>query len=282
MAWAVLFVALFAATAPVIAATTRMLIFQDITQHAASALPSWFADFAAYHLLGMRDANGDGGIGAAELVIARDGIMIALPMAAKLPFIFTVLIATAGLGAAIAAAASHLFTLAGSLAEDVVGVIDPRHAALPRLMVAWVAIAATAISAAVFLAIADLDVLQTATTALAFSAATFFPVLVLSIWWKRCTWLGASLALGLGFATMCADLLLGGTIGNNSHLTTIIAALFGATLGIAGGIAGSLFGPQPSPQEQTYFEELREPGGEALYERAQRRIAAATDQTSPA
>ena len=43
-----------------------------------------------------------------------------------------------------------------------------------------------------------------------------------------------------------------------------------------------MFGPQPSPQEQAYFDELREPGGEALYERAQRRVVAAKDQTSPA
>ena len=51
VAWAVLFVALFAATAPALAAFARLLIFQDITQHPASALPSWLNDLSAYHLL---------------------------------------------------------------------------------------------------------------------------------------------------------------------------------------------------------------------------------------
>ncbi len=191
--------------------------------------------------------------------------------------------ATAGLAVALAASASHLFTLAGSLAEDVVGSIDPQHAALPRLMVVWVAIAAVAISAAIFLAFADLDVMQAAVTALALSAATFFPVLVLAIWWRRCTRLGGALALGLGFGTMSLDFAFGGAFGaGNTHLTTAIAALIGATLGLAGGLIGSQFGARPSAQEDAYFEELREPGGEALYERAQRRAVAAKEQPSPA
>ena len=48
------------------------------------------------------------------------------------------------------------------------------------------------------------------------------------------------------------------------------------------GLIGSRFGPQASAQELAYFEELREPGGEALYERAQRRLVAAKDQAQPA
>ena len=283
VAWAVLFVAIFAATAPALAAFARLLIFQDMNQAPASALPAWLNDLSNYQLLIARDANGDGAIGAGELLIARDGIVIALPMAAKLPFVLTVLMATAGLGLAIAAAASHLFTLAGSLAEDVVGVIDPQRVALPRLLAAWVAIAATALSAAVFLAFANLDILSAVVTALAFSAATFFPVLALAIWWKRASWLGAALALGLGFGTMGIELVFGGTFGSSDvHVTTVIAALVGATLGLIGGLIGSQFGPQASAQERAYFEELREPGGEALYERAQRRMVAAKDQASPA
>ena len=81
----------------------------------------------------------------------------------------------------------------GACAEDVAGVIDPQRVALPRLVAVWVAIAATALSAAVFLAFADFDVLQAVVTAFAFSAATFFPALLLAIWWRRCTlaWRGA-------------------------------------------------------------------------------------------
>jgi len=279
VAWGVFFVALFAISAPALAGFVRMLMFQDIAQSPAGALPAWLNDLNAYRLIFTQDANADGAIEASELFVARDGIALALPMAARLPFVCTVLMAAAGMAIALAAAASHLFTLAGSLADDVIRLIDPRNEVLPRLMVAWVAIAATALSAGVFLALADIDVMQTGIAAFALAAATFFPVLLLAIWWRRCTRLGAMLALGLGFATMAAEMAFGGAlIAGQFRLTTVIAALIGATLGLIGGLIGSLLGPKPSPAEQALFEELRDPAGETLYERAQRRAAAAASQ----
>jgi cation/acetate symporter len=146
-------------------------------------------------------------------------------------------------------------------------------------VVAWVAIAATALSAGVFLALADIDVLQAGVTAFAFAAATFFPALLLAIWWKRCTWIGAMLALGVGFAAMGAALASGGTlVAGQYRLTAVIAALLGATLGLIAGLIGSLLGPKPSPAQLAYFEELGDPGGDALYDRALRRAAAAAGQ----
>ena len=159
--------ALFAISAPALAAFVRLLMFQDIAQAPANALPSWLNDLSAYRLLFTKDANSDGAIEASELFVARDGIVLALPMAAKLPFVCTVLTAAAGLAIALAAAASHLFTLAGSLADDVIRLVDPRSEVLPRLMVAWVAIAATALAAGVFLAFAEIDVMQVAIMAFA-------------------------------------------------------------------------------------------------------------------
>jgi cation/acetate symporter len=279
VAWGVFFVALFAISAPALAAFVRLLMFQDIAQAPANALPSWLNDLNAYRLLVTRDANTDGAIEASELLIARDGIVLALPMAARLPFVCTVLMAAAGLAIALAAAASHLFTLAGSLADDVIRLIDPRGEVLPRLMVAWVAIAATALAAGVFLGLAEIDVMQVSIMAFASAAAIFFPVLLLAIWWRRCNWLGAMLALGLGFATMAAAMAFGDApIAGQFRLTTVPAALIGATLGLIGGVIGSLLGPKPTPAEQAYFEELRDPSGDALYDRARRRAAAAASQ----
>ena len=277
VAWGVLFVALFAISAPALAAYVRLLMFQDIAQASATSLPAWLNDLSAYRLLFAQDANTDGAIEASELFVARDGVALALPMAARLPFVCTALMAAAGLAIALAAAASHLFTLAGSLADDVIRLFDPRSEVLPRLMVAWVAIAATALSAGVFLAFADIDVMHVAIMAFASAAAIFFPVLLLGIWWRRCTKVGAMLALGLGFATMAAEMAFGGApIAGQFSLTTVSAALIGAILGLIGGLIGSLLGPKPSPAAQAYFEELRDPSGDALYDRAQRRAAAAS------
>jgi cation/acetate symporter len=273
-AWAVLFVALFAASAPALAAFVKLLMFADIAQTPAAVPPDWLSTLSAYQLLQANDANGDGVIEASELLIARDGVALALPAAAGLPFICTVLTAAAGMAIALAAAASHLFTLAGSVAEDLIRVLARQMTDLPRIMVAWVTIAATVLGTAVFLAIADIDLLQAAVTAFAFAAATFFPVLLLAIWWRRCTRIGAMLALGTGFTTMAVEVAFGGAFGSGqAGLTTVIAALIGALLAIVAGVVASLLTEAPSPAEEDYFEELRDPAGEALYDRAQRRPA---------
>ena len=276
VAWGALFVALFAASAPALAAFVKLLMFQDIAQTPAGALPAWLNELSAYRLILAQDANGDGAIEASELFIARDGIALALPIAARLPFVCTMLMAAAGMAVALAAAASHLFTLAGSIADDVIRVIDPRNNVLPRVMVVWVAIAATALSAAVFLAFAGIELMQAAVTAFAFAAATFFPVLLLAIWWRRCTVWGALAAMVFGFGAISLDIAFGGSFASGyAHLTMIAAALMGAALGLVGGLAGSLIGPRPSAAADNYFEELRDPYGEALYDRALRRAASA-------
>jgi cation/acetate symporter len=263
------------------AAFAKLLIFQGITLSPASALPAWLTELSGRQLLEAGDANGDGAIGASELLIARDGISLALPMLAKLPYVCSVLLATSGLAVALAAAGSHLFTLGSSLAEDLYSALDRRPTALPRLVAAWAAIAATALAAAVFLVIADVDPLQAALTAFAFAAATFFPVLVLAVWWRGSTAWGALAAMGTGFSVMLLKVTLGGMFGTGqAGAGTAMASLIGAVLGLGAGVAASLYGPRASEAATTYCAELRDPGGEAIYDRVQQRAAAAASASA--
>jgi cation/acetate symporter len=279
-AWGLLFVALFVMTAPAMAAFGKLIIFRDIDLAPASALPSWLTELTGRHLIQTGDANGDGAIGAGELLIARDGIALALPAAAELPYVLTALMAAAGMAIALAAAGSHLFTLGASLAEDLYRMLDRRQT-LPRLVAAWGAIAATALAAGVFLLIADLDPLRAALTALAFAASTYFPVLLLAIWWPRCTLAGALAAMGTGFTVMVLEVATGGGFATgHATLTTPVASLIGMVLGLVAGVAASLYWRTSSKAEETYREEMRDPGGEAIYDRAQQRAAAAAAATA--
>jgi hypothetical protein len=54
-----------------------------------------------------------------------------------------------------------------------------------------------------------------------------------------------------------------------------MASLIGSGLGLAAGIAASLFDSRPSEAETIYCETMRDPAGEAIYDRAQQRAAAA-------
>jgi cation/acetate symporter len=187
--------------------------------------------------------------------------------------VLSVLMATAAMAIALAAAGAHLFTLAASLAEDLYRVLDRRQA-LPRLVAAWAAIAATSLAAAVFLLIAELDPLKAALTAFAFAAATFFPALLLAIWWRRSTKWGVMTAMATGFAVMLAETVLGGAFGlGTAGFSTSLASLIGAAIALVAGIGVSLYLRKPSKGEETYREEMRDPDGETIYDRAQVRAA---------
>jgi cation/acetate symporter len=188
--------------------------------------------------------------------------------------VLCVLMATAALAIALAAAAAHLFALAASLAEDLYRVLD-RGQALPRVIAAWAAIAACSLAAAMFLMIAEVDPLKTALTAFAFAGASLFPALLLAIWWRRCTKWGAFAAMTVGFLVMLAELVLGGILGfSNAGFTTSLASLIGALLALVAGVGVSLYLHKPSQGEDNYYEEMRDPEGEAIYDRAQARAAA--------
>jgi cation/acetate symporter len=122
-----------------------------------------------------------------------------------------------------------------------------------------------------FLAIADVDLLQAALTAFAFAAATFFPVLLLAIWWRGCTLPGAIAAMGTGFAVMGLEVFFDGTFGaGHAAFTTAIAALIGAGLALVTGVATSLLFPKSKAVTGAYFEDLRDPAGEAISDRRPR------------
>ncbi|MEX1060244.1 MAG: hypothetical protein WED13_04420, partial [Methyloceanibacter sp.] len=145
------------------------------------------------------------------------------------------------------------------------------------------AIAASALAAAVFLLIADLDPLKTALLAFAFAASTFFPALLLAIWWRRCTKWGVMAAMTTGFAVMLAEAVLGGAFGiGPAGFTTSLTSLIGIVLALVAGVAVSLYSRQPSKAEDTYREEMRDPGGETIYDRAQMRAAAAAAASAAA
>lgn len=271
-AWAMLLVAVFALTAPALAVFTKFLVFQDIGLAPGGALPDWLTELSGRQLLKAGGAHGAGGMGAAEIQFTREGIALMLPTLAELPFVMTALMAAAGMAIALAAAGSHLFTLAGSIAEDVYRVLDSRAAELPRLAAAWGATAATALGAALFLVIADIDPLRAAIVGLTFAAATFFPALLLTVWWRRCTEAGALAAMGAGFAVVFLGCGLFGADGAGIYPAYV--GIIGAVLASIAGIAASLYGMKPPAAASAYWEEMRDPEGEAIYDRAKARSAA--------
>src|SRR5665811_1978559 len=102
--------------------------------------------------------------------------------------------------------------------------------------------------------IAEVDALRTAITAFAFAAATFSPVLLLAIWWPRCTAWGALASLGTGFGVLFLAVTVGGLFGVAETVAgTAIVSLIAVALALGAGVGASLYGPAPTAFETSYY-----------------------------
>lgn len=271
-AWAVLFVAVFAMTVPAAAIFARILMLDSLAHTASGSLPHWMNALAAHHLL-VLPTGGGSTLQASQLQLSRNAILLGLPMAAGLPIIGTLLLAAGGIAIALAAAGTHLFTLGTGLAEDLFRPITG-GLQLPRQMAVWAAIGLVAFGAAIFLAMTNIPLLRAVVAALALIGATFFPVLLLAVWWDRFTSLGAIAAMATGFGVMVIGFALQGTLEtNNATGLTTLAGVVGALLSTAAGVGLSLWDRPPSVGDQRYFDALHDPEGEAIYDEARRQLA---------
>jgi hypothetical protein len=88
--------------------------------------------------------------------------------------------------------------------------------------------------------------------------------------------------MGMGFAVMVLEVAMGGSFATGqTMLSTPVASLIGVGLGLIAGVAASLYWRTSSKAEETYHEEMRNPDGEAIYDRAQQRATAAAAATPP-
>jgi cation/acetate symporter len=100
---------------------------------------------------------------------------------------------------------------------------------------------------------------------LCYSAATVFPVLLLSIWWKHCTAWGAVAGLLAGLVVTTAAILLGEA--QVWALPSVLAGALGLPVGAAVTVGASMVTPKPSRHIMDILQEIRVPGGETLYDR---------------
>ncbi|MFM9939198.1 MAG: sodium:solute symporter, partial [Hyphomicrobiaceae bacterium] len=139
---------------------------------------------------------------------------------------------------------------------------------LPRVMVARVTTAAAAIFGT-FLALSlPADPLQLTIWALGLSGATAFPVVVLSIWWKRLTLLGAISAIATGFGIAALGIVAGEA--NWFGVPSEVVSVFAVPFGFIAAFVGTRFGAAPGRNVLEMVRDMRVPGGETVHDREQR------------
>ena len=103
---------------------------------------------------------------------------------------------------------------------------------------------------------------------LALTASTAFPIVILSIWWKRLNAFGAIAGLATGFAVTVLAIVAGESdwIGLEGPL----AAALGMPAAAATAIFVTFMTPAPSRHALELVRDIRVPGGEILYDREMR------------
>ena len=206
---ALLFIAILYTTAPAIAVFARTNLIETVSNEEYSSMPEWFSKWEETGLLQFNDKNADGKIqyvadkATNELTIDNDIMVLANPEIADLPNWVIALLAAGGLAAALSTAAGLLLVISSSVSHDLIKkMIKPDISEKGEL---W----AARISATVAVVIAGYFGINppgfvAAVVALAFglAAASFFPAIILGIFYKKMNKEGAISGMIVGLLFM--------------------------------------------------------------------------------
>jgi cation/acetate symporter len=217
----------------------------------------------------VRIATGAERLTFTSFEFARDTVLFSLPVAAELPGVFVYFTAAGVVAAALVAASAATVTLANILAEDVINGLSweplPSDA---RLWLGRVAIGGVALFGGAITLMAPTDPLRLLLWCLALTGSTLFPVLVLSIWWKRINAFGAMAGLVCGFSVAVLTILAGEA--SILGLDGALSGILGLPAGALAAVLASLATPGPNRSMLELVLEIRVPGGEVVYDREMR------------
>ena len=207
--WALLFIAILYTTAPAIAVFARTNLIETVSEKDYSTMPYWFKKWEDTGLLKYDDKNDDniiqylGDEQLNELTIDKDIMVLANPEIAQLPNWVIALLAAGAIAAALSTAAGLLLVISSSISHDLIKrIINPEISDKGELIAARVS-AFFAVLLAGYFGINPPDFVA-ATVALAFglAAASFFPAIVLGIFYKKMNKEGAISGMLIGILSM--------------------------------------------------------------------------------
>ena len=207
--WALLFIAILYTTAPAIAVFSRTNLIEVVSNKPYTEMPQWFNKWENTGLLEFKDKNQDGLIQYLnnpklnELNVDADIMVLANPEIAGLPNWVIALLAAGALAAALSTAAGLLLVISSAVSHDLLKkMIKPNISEKGELISARIS-AVLAVCLAGYFGINPPGFVA-ATVALAFglAAASFFPAILLGIFYKRMNKEGAVFGMIVGIALM--------------------------------------------------------------------------------
>jgi cation/acetate symporter len=207
--YALVFIAILYTTAPAISAFARTNMINSVSNVAIDQLPTWVSNWQKTGLITIEDKNNDGQVQYTanpetnEFVPDRDIMVLANPEIAQLPSWVIALVAAGGLAAALSTAAGLLLVISTSIAHDLIKKqINPDISEKGELVAARLAAAVAVIIAGYFGINPPGYVAAVVALAFGLAAASFFPAIIMGIFYKRMNKEGAIAGMVTGLTIM--------------------------------------------------------------------------------
>ena len=206
---ALLLIVILYTTAPAVSVFARTNMIETVSNKPYAHVPEWFKKWETTGLITYTDKNNDGLIQYVadkdknELVVDNDIMVLANPEIAQLPDWVIALVAAGALAAALSTAAGLLLVISASVSHDLIKkMVNPNISEKSELIAARLS-AVVAVCVAGYFGINPPGFVA-ATVALAFglAAASFFPAIILGIFYKRMNKEGAIAGMVVGILTM--------------------------------------------------------------------------------
>lgn len=274
--WALLFIAVLYTTAPAIAVFARINMIETVSNKKYDEVPEWFSNWETTGLIEFIDKNNDGKIqyvadaSKNELTVDKDIMVLANPEIANLPNWVIALVAAGALAAALSTAAGLLLVISSSIAHDLIKkIINPKISDKGELVAARLSAVVAVVIAGYFGINPPGFVAATVALAFGLAAASFFPAIILGIFYKRMNKEGAIAGMLVGILLMLFYMLKfkfdwfgGGT--KEDWWLGISPEGFGTVAMIVNFVVSliiSSFTPNPPEDVQQIVENIRIPSG---------------------
>lgn len=238
--FALLFIAILYLTAPAVSVFSKVNLMETVSQKEHEEMPEWFLNWEDLGLIGWHDKDGDGkidfyGDGNAmggdriqplfdgekrgshderivtnpafetknELYVDNDIMVMANPEIANLPNWVIALVAAGCLAAALSTAAGLLLVISSAVSHDLIKkTINPKISEKGELLAARISAAGAVVVAGYFGINPPGFVAAVVALAFGLAAASFFPAIVLGIFYKRMNKEGAIAGMVSGVLLM--------------------------------------------------------------------------------
>jgi cation/acetate symporter len=260
--WSLFFIFMLYFTAPAYAAFARFEVYTKLVGTKIADLPSWVNLWKPAGLFMIVDKAGDGIVHFADFVIkSTDFVVLATPEIARLPFVVTGLVMAGGLAAALSTADGLLLTIANAISHDLYyNVIDRNASLIKRLTITKFFLIITALISAAVATLRVAIIVELVAWAFSLAAASFFPALVLGIWWKRANREGAVTGMLVGFLLTLFYMIGSRFYGLSWFGTgTVASGVFGIPIGFLTIWIVSLLTPPPPQEIQDFVVSVRYP-----------------------